>query len=268
MPVRIAVIPAAGRGTRFLPATKVVPKELLPVFDTPSLQHTVDEAIGAGIEHVILVSNRAKPAIEVFAETATGGARITVVYQDSPRGLGHAVECARELVGKDPFAVLLPDELMGDSSHLRDLIAEHQASGRTAIGLKRVPRDEVSAYGCITPDGNPDSTGRVVVRDVVEKPKMTDAPSDLVIIGRYVFGHDLFDFLASLKPAANGELQLSDAIGDMARLGKVNGVLISCTRHDTGTPMGMLTASIDAALSRADTGPQLRSWLETRLKGS
>ncbi|MGA1141820.1 MAG: sugar phosphate nucleotidyltransferase, partial [Ilumatobacteraceae bacterium] len=100
MPVRIAVIPAAGRGTRFLPATKVVPKELLPVFDTPSLQHTVDEAIGAGIEHVILVSNRAKPAIEVFAETATGGARITVVYQDSPRGLGHAVECARELVGK------------------------------------------------------------------------------------------------------------------------------------------------------------------------
>ena len=267
MPVRVAVIPAAGLGTRFLPATKVVPKELLPVFDTPSLQHTVDEAIGAGIEHIILISNRAKPAIEMFAEKASGGARITVVYQDSPRGLGHAVECARELVGDAPFAVLLPDELMGDSSHLKDLIAEYEATGKAAVGLKRVPRNEVSAYGCITPQGVPDANGRVGIRDVVEKPNVVDAPSDLVIIGRYVFGRDLFGFLATLKPAAGGELQLSDAIGNMARTGKVNGVLISCTRHDTGTPMGMLTASIDSALKRRDVGPQLRTWLEGRLKG-
>lgn len=263
--MRIAVIPAAGLGTRFLPATKVVPKELIPVFDTPSLQHTVDEAIGAGVEHIILVSNRAKPSIEAFAEKASGGARISVVFQDAPRGLGHAVECARELVGDASFAVLLPDELMGDSSHLRDLVREHEASGKTVIGLKRVPRNEVSAYGCATPQGVADANGRIGVRDVVEKPNVVDAPSDLVLIGRYVFGREMWGYLAGLKPAAGGELQLSDAIGTMARKVGVDGVLISCSRHDTGTPLGMLTASIDAALKRRDVAAQLRTWLAARL---
>ena len=265
MPVRTAVIPAAGLGTRFLPATRVVPKELLPVFDTPSLQHTIEEAASAGIEHVILVSNRSKPAIEAFAERATGAVRISVVYQDAPRGLGHAVQCARDAIGDAPFAVLLPDELMGDGSHLRDLISEHEKSGKSTIGLKQVPRSEVSAYGCVTPQGVPDATGRVGVRDVVEKPNSVDAPSDLVIIGRYVFGREIWGHLASLKPAAGGELQLSDAIGLLARKGGVVGVLIGCSRHDTGTPLGMLTASIDAALRRKDIAPQLRAWLERRL---
>jgi UTP--glucose-1-phosphate uridylyltransferase len=265
MPVRIAVIPAAGLGTRFLPATAVVPKELLPVFDTPSLQHTIDEARKAGIERVILVSSRSKPSIEAFAERASGGARITVVYQDAPRGLGHAVQCAREAVGDAPFAVLLPDELMGDSTHLGDLIAEYEATGKACIGLKRVTRDEVSAYGCVTPQGVPDSRGRVGVRDVVEKPNAVDAPSDLVIIGRYVFDRQVWGSLASLKPAAGGELQLSDAIAKLARSGGVTGVLINCSRHDTGTPLGMLTASIDAALRRRDVGNQLRSWLTRRM---
>lgn len=265
MPVRVAVIPAAGLGTRFLPATKVVPKELLPVFDTPSLQLTVDEAANAGIERVVLIANRAKPAIEAFAERATGSARVSVVYQDAPRGLGHAVECAREVVGDASFAVLLPDELMGDASHLRELIAEHEKSGKAAIGLKQVPRNEVSAYGCITPQGVPDATGRVGVRDVVEKPNSVDAPSDLVIIGRYVFGRDIWGHLASLKPAAGGELQLSDAIGSLSRKGGVVGVLINCSRHDTGTPLGLLTASIDAALRRKEVSPHLRTWLERRL---
>ena len=124
----------------------------------------------------------------------------------------------------------------------------------------------MSAYGCITPKGVPDANGRVGVRDVVEKPNAVDAPSDLVIIGRYVFSRHIFGYLASLKPAAGGELQLSDAIGAYARKGGVTGVLISCTRHDTGTPMGMLTASIDAALKRSNVGPQLRTWLEGRLR--
>ncbi|NBU07084.1 MAG: hypothetical protein EBT38_05315 [Acidimicrobiia bacterium] len=143
-----------------LPATKVVPKELLPVFDTPSLQHTIDEAARAGINHVIVVSNRAKPAVEAFADQATGTVKVSVVYQDSPRGLGHAVECARELVGDASFAVLLPDELLGDSSHLQSLIAEHEKSGKSVIGLKQVPRNEVSAYGCVTPQGVPDGSSR------------------------------------------------------------------------------------------------------------
>jgi UTP--glucose-1-phosphate uridylyltransferase len=265
MPVHVAVVPAAGLGTRFLPATKVVPKELLPVFDTPSLQHTIDEAARAGINHVIVVSNRAKPAVEAFAEQATGAVKVSVVYQDSPRGLGHAVECARELVGDAAFAVLLPDELLGDSSHLQSLIAEHEKSGKSVIGLKQVPRNEVSAYGCVTPQGVPDGSGRVGVRDVVEKPNPVEAPSDLVIIGRYVFGREIWGHLASLKPAAGGELQLSDAIASLARKGGVMGVLINCSRHDTGTPLGMLTASIDAALRRKDVSSQLRAWLERRL---
>jgi UTP--glucose-1-phosphate uridylyltransferase len=265
MPVHHAVIPAAGLGTRFLPATRAVPKELLPVFDTPSLQHTIDEATGAGIDHIVLVSNRAKPAIEAFADRATSSARISVVYQESPRGLGDAVMCAREAVGDAPFAVLLPDELLGASSHLRDLIREHESSGRAVVGLKRVPRNEVSAYGCVTPQGVPDERGRVGVRDVVEKPNSVDAPSDLVIIGRYVFGRDVFGHLAALKPAAGGELQLSDAIGALARKGGVSGVLVDCSRHDTGTPLGMLTASIEAALRRRDVGAQLRDWLAKRL---
>ena len=266
--MRHAVIPAAGLGTRFLPATRAVPKELLPVFDTPSLQHTIDEATGAGIDHIVLISNRAKPAIEAFADRATSSARISVVYQESPRGLGHAVMCAREVVGDAPFAVLLPDELLGASSHLRDLIREHESSGKAAIGLKRVPRSEVSAYGCVTPQGVPDERGQVGVRDVVEKPNSVDAPSDLVIIGRYVFGRDIFGHLASLKPAAGGELQLSDAIGALARKGGVNGVIVDCSRQDTGTPLGMLTASIEAALRRRDVGPQLRDWLAKRLAQS
>jgi UTP--glucose-1-phosphate uridylyltransferase len=268
MPVHIAVIPVAGLGTRFLPATAVVPKELLPVFDTPSLQRTIDEARSAGIERVILVSSRAKPSIDAFAERATGGVRVDVVYQDAPRGLGHAVACARELVGDAPFAVLLPDELMDDASNLTDLAAEYEATGRSAIGLKRVPRSEVSAYGCISPQGVPDASGRVVVRDVVEKPIAAEAPSDLVIIGRYVFGREIWGHIASLKPAKGGELQLSDAIDTLARKGSVVGVIARSGRHDTGTPLGMLTASIDTALKRRDVGPVLRAWLERRLADS
>lgn len=265
VPVRTAVIPVAGLGTRFLPATAVVPKELLPVFDTPCLQHTIDEARSAGFDRVVLVSSRAKPSIDSFAERQAGGVRIDVVYQDAPRGLGHAVECARDLVGDAPFAVLLPDELMGDGSDLRGLVSEYDSSGKSTLGLKRVPRNEVSSYGCVTPQGVPDASGRVVVRDVVEKPNAAEAPSDLVIIGRYVFGREIWAHLASLKPSKGGELQLSDAIAALARKGGVVGIIARGRRHDTGTPLGLLTASIDAALKRRDVATPLRTWLERRL---
>lgn len=263
--MRCAVIPAAGLGTRFLPTTKVVPKELLPVFDTPSLQHTLNEAVGAGIEHVIVVSHRAKPAIEAFVEQAQSQVRTSLVYQDAPRGLGHAVQCAHELVGDAAFAVLLPDELLTASTHLSDLISEYEATGRAAVGLKQVPRAEVSAYGCVTPQGVVDDRGRVRVRDVVEKPNAIDAPSNLVIIGRYVFDRTIFGHLAALKPAAGGELQLSDAIATLAHTGAVTGVMINCDRYDTGTPLGMLVASIDVAMRRREVGPQLVAWLQRRL---
>ena len=263
--MRVAVIPAAGLGTRFLPATRVVPKELLPVYDTPSLQHTVDEAIGAGIDRVVVVTSRSKPAIEAFTQLQTDKAQISIVYQDAPRGLGHAVLCSRDAVGDEAFAVLLPDELLGSSSHMRDLIAEYETSGRSAIGLQQVPLSDVSAYGCVATPGPLDDAGRVVVNDVVEKPSVADAPSDLVIVGRYVFAPEIWRTLENLQPSAGGELQLSDAIGILARQGGVCGVRVNCSRHDTGTPLGMLTASIDAALRRNDVAPVLREWLQRRL---
>ena len=208
MRVTTAVIPAAGLGTRFLPATKAVPKELLPIIDVPALQLIIDEAVGAGIEHVVIVNSRSKPAIEayfadapeVIAKLVAGGreelaermrsvgrdVRVSFAYQHAALGLGHAVGCARDAVGNQPFAVLLPDELMGSSELLSAMCDVCSSSGGSVVGLKRVPRDAVSAYGVIDPIGEVNADGVVQVRDLVEKPAVADAPSDLIIIGRYV----------------------------------------------------------------------------------
>lgn len=286
MAMRTAVIPAAGLGTRFLPATKSVPKELLPIFDTPAIQLVIDEAIGAGIEHVIVVSNRAKPAIESYltpssdtvdrvrrsgrADLADRLARIgtdvqvSVVYQDVPRGLGHAVGCARQAVGDESFAVLLPDELMGDESLLKALAKIHDATGNTAIGLKRVAKDQVSEYGCVGIKSEPDRNGVVEVTSVVEKPLPANAPSDLVIIGRYVFGPHVFDDIDSLQPAENGEIQLTDALLMAAQSGSLSGIVSDIERHDTGSPRGWLEAVIELTLQRPDAGPSLEIWLRSR----
>jgi UTP--glucose-1-phosphate uridylyltransferase len=284
--MRTAVIPAAGLGTRFLPATKSVPKELLPIFDTPAIQLVMDEAIGAGVEHIIVISNPSKPAIEQYLtpsadvvnrvrdsgrnELADRLARIgsdvqvSVVYQDVPRGLGHAIGCARPLIGSESFAVLLPDELMGDSSLLTTLSRVHDACGDSVIGLKRVDRSEVSAYGCVRVKAEPDPSGLVSVIDVVEKPLATDAPSDLIIIGRYVFGPRVLDDIESLQPAENGEIQLTDALRMAALAGSLRGIVSDIERHDTGTPRGWLEAVIEIALRRPDVGPSFEQWLRSR----
>ena len=220
MQVRSAVIPAAGMGTRFLPASKAVPKELMPIGDTPALQLVIDEALGAGIDHIVVVSSKGKPAIEAYFEPspevvdtleASGrkeladrirgiGAdwQVTVVYQDVPKGLGHAVGCAREAVGDQPFAVLLPDELMGDSSLLAHLNGICVSTGGSVVGLKEVPPEDVSSYGVIDPAGPVDADGVVAIRDMVEKPPAGEAPSNLIIIGRYVLTPDVFDEIAGL----------------------------------------------------------------------
>jgi len=286
--MRTAVIPAAGLGTRFLPATKSVPKELLPIFDTPVIQLVMDEAIGAGIEHIIVVSNRSKPAIEAYltpsadvvnrvrdsgrSELADRLARIgidvrvSVIYQDVPRGLGHAIGCARHLVGNESFAVLLPDELMSDESLLKALSDLHESTGDSVIGLKRVDHNEVGAYGCVAIKTGPDLAGWVVIADVVEKPSPADAPSDIVIIGRYVFGPKVFDDIDSLRPADNGEIQLTDALQLAALAGSLRGIVSDIERHDTGTPSGWLEAVIEIALKRPDTGPSFEQWLRARLR--
>ena len=285
MQVRTAVIPAAGLGTRFYPATKAVPKELLPIIDVPALQFVMDEAVAAGIDHIVLVSNRAKPAIEAYVEprpevvakVRSSGreeladrldrigkdVRISITYQDEPRGLGHAVGCAREAVGDEPFAVLLPDELMSSPSLLDSMARLLETTGGGVVALKQVPREDVSRYGVVTPSG-PLADGVLPISDVVEKPAIEDAPSEYIIIGRYVLTPDVFGHIAELKPGAIGELQLTDALRVQAAAGPFHGVLSDVGRHDTGTPLGWLTAVVDIALDDPTIGADFRAFLSAR----
>lgn len=285
MQVRSAVIPAAGLGTRFLPATKAVPKELMPIGDTPAIQIIIDEAIGAGIEHIVVVSSRSKPAIEhyfarddalidtlrdkgkddVADRLAAIGRdwRVTVTYQDNPRGLGHAVGCAREAVGDEPFAVLLPDELMGDSSLLAQMNGVCSATGGSVVGVKQVPRDQVSSYGVLAPSGPIDEHGVIPVADLVEKPPIDEAPSDYILIGRYVLTPDIFDEIENLTPGAGGELQLTDALRAQAARSPFSGVLSVTDRYDTGNPVGFLEAAIAFALKHPQMADEVRAHLAT-----
>lgn len=274
-------------GTRFLPATKAVPKELLPIIDTPALQLIIDEAVGAGIEHVVVVTSHAKPAIEAyFADApdviaklrATGrhqvadrlerigrDVRVSFAYQDEALGLGHAVGCAREAVGDEPFAVLLPDEIMGDSSLLAQMCDLSASTAGSVVGLKQVPIAEVSAYGVIDPSGTLDADGVISIRTMVEKPPVADAPSDLIIIGRYVLTPDVFDKIAAVQPGAGGEIQLTDALRMQAGEGPFHGVLRQIRRYDTGNPLGWLTAVVDIALDDQQIGSEFRTWLQNRM---
>jgi len=289
MRVRTAVIPAAGLGTRFLPVTKAVPKELLPIVDVPALQLIIDEAVGAGIEHVVIVNSHVKPSIEAyFADapevidklTSSGrtamadrlraigvDVKITFAYQDEQRGLGHAVGCAAEAVGDEPFAVLLPDELMGSSDLLAAMCAVCVGTGGSVVGLKRVPRDDVGAYGVIAPTGDVDADGVVGISDLVEKPAVADAPSDLIIIGRYVLTPDIFPKIAALQPGAGGELQLTDALRVQAAGGPFHGVLREVRRFDTGNPVGWMSAVVELALDHAQYGEPFRAELHRILNG-
>lgn len=270
-------------GTRFLPATKAVPKELLPIGDTPLLQLVIDEALGAGVDHIVVVSSRAKPGIEAYFEPspevlsaleAQGRGELadrirsigsdwkaTVVYQDQPRGLGHAVGCAREAVGDQPFAVMLPDELMGDSSLLAHMNGVCVSSGGSVVGLKQVPRDEVGAYGVIEPLSPVDADGVVAIGGMVEKPDPAAAPSDLIIIGRYVLTPDVFDEIATLQPGRGGEIQLTDALRAQAVRSPFHGVLSDIDRFDTGNPLGYLKAAVELGLRRPDFGGELAAFL-------
>lgn len=287
MRARTAVIPAAGMGTRFLPATKAVPKELLPIIDTPALQLIIDECVGAGFDHVVVITSHAKPAIEAYFADApevvaklrsTGrdavadhleaigrDVRISFAYQDEAHGLGHAVGCAREAVGDEPFAVLLPDEIMGDSSLLAQIADLGAATGGSVVGLKQVPRGEVSSYGVIDPAGALDERGVVSVRTMVEKPPVADAPSDLIIIGRYVLTPDVFDCIERVQPGSGGEIQLTDALRMQAEAGPFHGVLSEVRRYDTGNPFGWLTAVVELALDDDRIGTQFRDWLAARM---
>lgn len=281
------MIPAAGLGTRFYPVTKAVPKELLPIVDVPAIQLVIDEAVAAGCNHIVVVSHVSKTPIEryltpdeaVVAKVRDSGrtgmaerlgrigndVKISVVHQDAPRGLGHAVGCARAAVGNVPFAVLLPDEVMGDASLLGSLSDSVASTGTGAVGLMRVSADEVSAYGVITPSASSPHEGPFEIVDVVEKPRREDAPSNLIIIGRYVLTPDIFEEIDRLAPHANGEIQLTDALRAQADRSPLTGLLNRSKRWDTGTPMGWLTAVVDIALERPDVANAFGAWLRQRI---
>ena len=286
MRARTAVIPAAGLGTRFYPVTKAVPKELLPIYDVPALQLVMDEAIGAGADHIVLVSSRVKTPIEKFVTPdqavinkvrASGredlanrlarigtDVKVSITYQDNPHGLGHAVGCARDVVGDEPFMLLLPDELRSGPELLSALADSCEKRGVTAIELLRVPMEKVSAYGVITHVTGAPADGPFDIVGIVEKPKQEDAPSDLIIAGRYVCTPDIFEKIDRIKPAPNGELQLTDALELQSADSPITGIISTVTRWDTGTPMGWLEAVVDAALSHTDSAAA-RALLANRL---
>lgn len=280
--VRKAVIPAAGMGTRFLPATKSQPKEMLPVVDKPSIQYVVEEAVRAGLTDILIITGRGKRAIEDHfdrnfeleyyleqqgktdllkeVQESSELGNIHYIRQKDPLGLGHAVSVAREHVGDEPFAVMLGDDIMvDDSALLRSMLDVHDRYGRSVLALKQVKPEEISSYGCVEPEEVEETLVRV--RSIVEKPKQEDAPSNLAVIGRYVFTPEIFEALDRIEPGAGGELQLTDAIGLLNQDQTVYGQVFSDGRFDIGQKVDFLRANVELALDRDDLAPELKKFL-------
>jgi len=288
--VRKAVIPAAGLGTRFLPATKATPKEMLPVVDKPAIQYVVEEAVAAGLEDVLFITGRSKRPLEDHFDRnleleqvlqAKGDeerlasvthssdlARIHYVRQGDPLGLGHAVLMAENHVGNEPFAVLLGDDLIDPRDPvLGTMLDVRDRFGGSVLCLMRVPVDQIHLYGCpaVTPTTE---DGVVTVTDLIEKPDTAVAPSDFAVIGRYVLDPAVFDVLKSTAPGRGGEIQLTDALRELATMpaeqgGGVRGIVFEGRRYDTGDRVSYLKAVILLACERDDIGAELKSWLTT-----
>jgi UTP--glucose-1-phosphate uridylyltransferase len=281
-----AVIPAAGLGTRFLPATKSQPKEMLPIVDKPSIQYVVEEAVRAGLNDVLVITGRGKHAIEdhfdrnfeleyYLAEKGKDAllkemqvindlADFHYIRQHDPLGLGHAVSVARGHVGDQPFAVMLGDDIMIDDAHLlRTMLDVHASEHGSVLALMEVEPEEVSLYGCAEATEYGESGGNRVMRvtSIVEKPAAGEAPSNLAVIGRYVFEPQIFGALERIEPGVGGELQLTDGIGLLLEDRPVFGVVFSEGRYDIGKKLDFLRANIELALDRDDLGPELGSFL-------
>ena len=286
MTIRTAVIPAAGLGTRFLPATKAQPKGLLPIVDTPAIQLVVEEALAAGLEDVIVVLGPGQDALRTHfardealeaelegrgkadALAAVRGAtrpEVRFVVQEEALGLGHAVAVAAPLAGGAPFAVLLGDDLIDPAVPLlRSMLAASERTGSSVIATMHVGSREIAMYGCITPG---ETDGELVrVASIVEKPDPAEAPSDLAVIGRYVFTPGIVEALARTTPGAGGEIQLTDAVGMLARDEPVFAVPLDRGRYDAGNPLDALEAQIAFALAREDLGVPLRERLTALLR--
>ncbi len=277
-----AVIPAAGLGTRFLPATKAQPKEMLPLVDKPAIQYVVEEAVRSGIDDILIITGRGKRAIEdhfdrnfeleyYLAERGKDAdldavrslaelADIHYVRQGEPLGLGHAVSVARKHVGENPFVVMLGDDIMDDRNPvLSEMIATYDHYGRSVVALQEFPTEEISSYGCVDPEVVSDDL--VQIRSIVEKPAPEDAPSNLAVMGRYVFTPEIFDALAEVRPGVGGEIQLTDAIGLLLDSQTVYGCVFDSGRYDIGKKLDYLRATVEMAVERDDLGPEFRDFL-------
>lgn len=284
--IRKAVIPAAGLGTRFLPATKAVPKEMIPIVDIPMIQHIVQEAVRAGIEDIVLITARGKEAIEnhfdfnyeledtldkksksdlaELSRSIGQMCNLVSIRQKSPMGLGHAVLCAAPVIGDEPFAVLLGDDLIdSEVACTRQLADIYERHGGSVVGVMEVPASEVSKYGIVS--GQPAGPRLMKVDRLVEKPAEKDSPSRLAIPGRYVLSPTIFECLRETKPGRGGEIQLTDALQLLAKRESVYAYQFEGKRYDTGDRLGFIDATIAFALRRADLAPGVREILRRHL---
>ncbi|MFH5186066.1 UTP--glucose-1-phosphate uridylyltransferase GalU [Paenibacillus sp. TAB 01] len=282
MKVRKAIIPAAGLGTRFLPATKAMPKEMLPIVDKPTIQYIVEEAIESGIEDIIIVTGKGKRAIEdhfdssfeleqnllekqkfdLLNEVQKSSNMVDIHYirQKEPKGLGHAIWCARNFIGDEPFAVLLGDDIVrAEKPCLRQMIEQFERYKASVIGVQHVSDDEVSRYGIV--DGIGMNERLYSVNHLIEKPKKEEAPSNLAILGRYILTPRIFEILGQQKPGAGGEIQLTDGIEELNRHEAVYAYDFEGTRYDVGEKMGFIQTTIEYALQREDLRYGLLSYL-------
>jgi len=278
-PVRKAVFPVAGLGTRFLPATKAIPKEMLPIVDSPLIQYAVDEAREAGIEQMIFVTGRGKSVIEdhfdiafelehtmtargkdvsVLANTRLSPGNCVYVRQQEPLGLGHAIWCARDIIGDEPFAIFLPDEFMhGSPGCMKQMVDAYHQIGGNVISVLEVPRNSVSSYGVIAPGA---ATGAVTeVLGLVEKPKVEDAPSNLIMSGRYILQPEVMRILEGQEKGAGGEIQLTDAMAQLIGQQPFNALTFNGNRYDCGSKVGYIEANLALALQRPDMAEQIRA---------
>ena len=287
-PVRIAVFPVAGLGTRFLPATKTVPKEMLPIVDKPLIQYAVDEAVEAGCDTLVFITNRYKHAVADYFDKAyeleqkleragkseqlalvrnvlPDGVRAVFVTQAEALGLGHAVLCARPVVGDQPFAVLLPDDLIwsrGDGA-LKQMADHARATGGSAVAVQDVPRAQTGSYGIVATDDFAGQAARI--RQIVEKPDPADAPSNLAVVGRYVLSPGIFDLLETTQKGSGGEIQLTDAIAALLDRERVDAFRFHGTRFDCGTHLGLIEATIRYALDNEKLSDAARGLMKNAL---
>lgn len=282
--IRKAVFPAAGLGTRFLPATKASPKEMLPLVDKPLIQYVIEEAVASGVESIIIVTGRGKTAIEDHfdisfelenllrergkdemveqARSVSELARVSYVRQKQALGLGHAILQAKDFVEGEPFAVMLADDIVDAKvPALKQMLAIYEETGAPVLGTMSVEGEAISRFGVL--DAEEVRPGVFRVKDMVEKPPFAEAPSDLAIIGRYILTPDIFSEIESTKPGAGGEIQITDAMRSLLKKRPFYAVRFEGTRHDAGDKLGFLKATVEFALKRADLGPQFREYLRS-----